>query len=509
MSFPMTLDVAYQLKLMRSAHMAYAHGQSKKILLVYDNPEYCELLEFELTRLGFDVHTSKSLQTALMMIRACCKIDISYQWILVHNNLENLADPDFSELQKYQRHSDFDIIYFHDSLIYDNVGKLSNKNNHVVPFSKKTCFNAFISAIRQIISSKEILNNIALKPHTRQRKLQVLLVEDNDIGRLMAKTLLESLDLEVTEVCNGQEGLEALDLGHFDLLLTDILMPVMNGLDMVRTIRNSGQNQLPIIVMSANAEANWADSFFSGANGFLVKPFNADVLEREVNKWLPTSQSATATSSPATLVPLTPDLKKLEHLIDIQAGINRSGGQTDTYCQLLRYYYDEYINFGDQLKSLLHAKQRQQAIELVHSLRGAAGNLGAAKVELLAGKLEHDLNYSEQPPSIEALNRVHQQLVKTLAQSFKDLYVQEEYPAGSLASLQSILEQLLPLVENHQARPIKAAEEQLATYTWPPEVNNEIANLLKRLKGFQYSAARQQLVDMLSGLPQATEKSEP
>ncbi len=488
--------------------MAYLRGQNKKILLVYDNREYCELLEAELAGFGFDAHTSRSLQTALMMIRACNKIGTSYQWLLVHNDLRDLADAELEELHQQQHKNRFDIIYFHESLVYANVWKISNKNKHVVPFSRKTGINAFTYAIKQIISNKELLDRIGLQAINRHERPKVLLVEDNDIGRLMAKTLLESLGLEVTEANNGQEGLKALDLHHYNLILTDIFMPVMNGLDMVRTIRSSGYYQLPIIVMSANAEENWAESFFAGANGFLIKPFDVTLLQQEVNKWLPLQNPDETQSNVSRPIPTVPDLKKLEYFLDIQAGIRRSGGQTERYWSLLRHYYDEYRDISEQLAVLLHTRRRQQAIELVHNLRGAAGNLGATKIEILAGKLEHDLRHAETIPASSLLEQEHKELITALGRSVNNHSQQKALEEGSYHTLWTILQPLIPLVKGHQARLIKNYEERLATYKWPTDTRSEVHMLLTKLKGFQYDEARALLADLVERLNPASEKIE-
>ena len=491
--------------------MTHSHGQNKKILLVYDNPESCELLEHELNTLNFAVHTSKSLQTALMMIGACCKIGISYQWIIIHHNLQDLSHPDLAELQKQQRQSHFNIIYFHHAIAYRNIEKISNKNNYVIPFSQKTCFDALMSAIKGIISRKELLNTPTLQAQTIQRKPQVLLVEDNDIGRLMAKTLLENLNLEVTEICNGQEGLKALDHSYYDLLLTDIFMPVMNGLDMVRTIRNRGQHQLPIIVMSANAEANWAESFFAGADGFLVKPFDAEVLKCELEKWLPLSLSTNTDALAKT--PLTEaqvgNLKKLEHFLDVQGAIIRVAGKSDVYWSLLRQYHYKYDNFAERLTAALQNHQRQQAIELIHNLRGAAGNLGAIKVELLAGKLEHDLSRADLQPDTDALVREHGQLIRNLNLSLFSSQEEEELPQGSDAELLTILQTLPQLLAQHKARQIKNKEERLSAQRWPEHVQSGINTLLTLLKGFKYQQAGQHLDAVLSHLNHPSGKVSP
>lgn len=487
--------------------MPYLHGQNQKILLVYDNPEYCELTAKELKSLDFDVHTSKSLQTALMMVNASRKIGASYQWVVVHHTPPDLADTDLIELQAQQRLNDFDLIFFHAATSLADAAKMTHINNHVIPFSEQNGFNAFSAAIKQIIRQKNALKQQQKQTRLWAGKPRVLLVEDNDIGRLMAKALLENLNLEVTGVCNGKDGLNALAHSPFDIVLTDILMPVMNGLDMTRAIRSGGNYELPIIAMSANAETNWSDSFFAGANGFLVKPFDKEALRREVEKWLPFPLPAANTRPAQATVQPDPDLNQLEDLLDIQAGIVRSGGKPDVYRALLSRYHEQFRTFSELIERLLKAHEQQPAVELVHNLRGAAGNIGAVQIELLAGKLEHDLG---QPPfdgDIAPLCAEQNRLITALCRFAAADPGAQQLPCGTKDVLISILQALHPLIASHKAGQIKTEEQRLTSYLWPEDMNDEVTELIRRLKGFLYNDALQQITDMLKYADSETEKA--
>lgn len=109
------------------------------------------------------------------------------------------------------------------------------------------------------------------------RTAQVLLVEDNVVNQLLASTLLKKWGYQVVVANNGQEAVELFARQHFDVILMDMLMPIMGGLDATRLIRTAepaGQHT-PIIAMTANAmEADRQACFDAGMDAHLAKPFN-------------------------------------------------------------------------------------------------------------------------------------------------------------------------------------------------------------------------------------------
>ena len=115
---------------------------------------------------------------------------------------------------------------------------------------------------------------------------RVLVVEDNALNMEIARTLLETFDIEVEEAYNGKEAVEKLRVtppGYYDLILMDIMMPKMDGLEATRTIRQLDREDcktLPIIAMSANAfDEDVKRSIASGMNGHLSKPVNVSLLK--------------------------------------------------------------------------------------------------------------------------------------------------------------------------------------------------------------------------------------
>lgn len=125
-------------------------------------------------------------------------------------------------------------------------------------------------------------------------KAVVLLVDDDDDLRPILRRFLERSGLSVTTACNGREALESLATQRADLVLTDLMMPEMSGIELIRALR-LGHPALPVIAMSADADLRGDRSLESasqaGAQVVLEKPFAMNRLIREIQALLAASNS--------------------------------------------------------------------------------------------------------------------------------------------------------------------------------------------------------------------------
>lgn len=116
---------------------------------------------------------------------------------------------------------------------------------------------------------------------------KILLVEDNDMNRLVATTVLANYDCLITECRNGAEAVDLVKQEFFDLVLMDIQMPVMDGIEATRVIRHELRSDIPIIALSANAIKGENLRYFdAGMNDFISKPFTEEILISTIAKWL-------------------------------------------------------------------------------------------------------------------------------------------------------------------------------------------------------------------------------
>ena len=120
--------------------------------------------------------------------------------------------------------------------------------------------------------------------------MKISLSEDNELLRKFLSFFLEKNGFEVDQFSNGRDAIDAMAEKEYDIILTDINMPQVNGLEITSHVRRKLLRDTPIIVFtSVNMEQTELDSFKIGANEFLTKPISPQVLLVRINKLLETA----------------------------------------------------------------------------------------------------------------------------------------------------------------------------------------------------------------------------
>ena len=131
----------------------------------------------------------------------------------------------------------------------------------------------------------EIIQDVRRTTSSR-RGIRILLAEDNATNRLVALSQLHKLGYEAEAVVNGAEALAALDRGEFHLVLMDCEMPVMDGYEATRRIRQSRHSHIAVIAMTAHTMSkNWAECMAAGMSDFLSKPVDNHRLAEILARW--------------------------------------------------------------------------------------------------------------------------------------------------------------------------------------------------------------------------------
>lgn len=121
--------------------------------------------------------------------------------------------------------------------------------------------------------------------------VHVLLVEDHEVNRFFLKRLLTDIGLKISTAENGKEAVDRVKLGGLDLVLMDMQMPVMDGLEATRIIRKDLQSKIPIIALTANVTAaHKRRCLEAGMDDYLPKPFETAALLRKISRLLPASE---------------------------------------------------------------------------------------------------------------------------------------------------------------------------------------------------------------------------
>lgn len=116
---------------------------------------------------------------------------------------------------------------------------------------------------------------------------RILIVEDNSVNQLITRGMVESFGLKAAVINHGGEVLGALESGTFDLVLMDVHMPVLNGYEATRLLRNSSFRNLPVIALTADVLKDDVDECFAaGMDDYLPKPIKITALKDMLVKWL-------------------------------------------------------------------------------------------------------------------------------------------------------------------------------------------------------------------------------
>ena len=123
--------------------------------------------------------------------------------------------------------------------------------------------------------------------------LSILLVEDNQVNQLVATSLLKKLGHRADPAENGLKALQALENNHYDLVLMDCQMPVMDGYEATQRIRQNPEwQQLPIIAVTANVmQGDREDCLASGMNDYITKPYKREELRAVIERWRPSDSA--------------------------------------------------------------------------------------------------------------------------------------------------------------------------------------------------------------------------
>jgi signal transduction histidine kinase/CheY-like chemotaxis protein/ligand-binding sensor domain-containing protein/HPt (histidine-containing phosphotransfer) domain-containing protein len=238
----------------------------------------------------------------------------------------------------------------------------------------------------------------------RIRGAHVLVVDDNSINQQVASEILQRAGVRTDVANSGEEAARMTGAGSYDAVLMDIQMPDMDGYQATALIRSDERHAaLPIIAMTAHAVAGYRERCLDmDMNDYVTKPIDPDTLYAVLATWVkPDSARAAAAAAeleaprPAA-VPIAP-----RPGIDVDAALERLGGHGALLSRLLSLFAQDFGPSLGQIQDAIRAGEFIQAADLVHKVRGAAGNISATELFKTATALEDRLR--EQQTSLADL----------------------------------------------------------------------------------------------------------
>jgi two-component system sensor histidine kinase/response regulator len=227
---------------------------------------------------------------------------------------------------------------------------------------------------------------------------RILLVEDNELNQEVALELLRLARFNVDLAENGRVALERLKGSDYDLVLMDMQMPVMDGLEATRALRqNPRLAALPVLAMTANAsEEDRRRCLESGMNDFLAKPIEPEHLWQALLKWIPARHTLTTEADAVPAVPPAPTFDLGIPALDSAQAVRRMLGKTDLYLNALRHFCKKQHNAAADIRTAIANVDWPTAQRIAHTLKGSAGAIGAGQLAEQAAAIEAALAASAQ-----------------------------------------------------------------------------------------------------------------
>lgn len=251
----------------------------------------------------------------------------------------------------------------------------------------------------------------------------ILLVEDNPVNREVATSMLNAMLVRVDEVGNGKEATEIVRHQHFDLVLMDCEMPIMDGYAATKAIREweadvPDHEHLPIVALTAHALPEDRNRCLrSGMDDYLSKPFSMDDLRKVLARWMPVGEAppeqidkprrVDRAASPEPKNPISMDALEAIGALDPTHG-------KELASRVIGVYRDNSVELIDVIFDAMSRGDREKIRTTAHALKSSSGNVGADRLVEMCRSIEIAARDNELEDMSERLMAVKQEHIQVL-----------------------------------------------------------------------------------------------
>lgn len=374
------------------------------VLVVDDNSTNRRIVEEMLRHWNMRPQTVSSAPAALESLRRAAESDSPFALALLDGHM---PDKDgfmlAKEIRKQARLSQLKIVMLTSAADATDVRRaqeLGVAGYLMKPIKQSELFDVIVTAMG------EPVRKVAKERRRRsQHKLRILLAEDNAVNQKLESRLLEKLGHTVTVVSDGREAVSAVENGRFDLLVMDVQMPEMDGLQAASIIRGretlSGPH-IPILALTAHAATEDRNRCLAaGMNGYVSKPVSMADLDRAILELLPGSARSGKVGGAGRSRPAG-SVKTIDER-ELLAGL---GGDRQLLADMLRFFVDDSKRLMSRLTAAVRNADAAELADAAHAMKGSIANVSRSSAYLSSGELEklgRSGDVSSAPQTLEKL----------------------------------------------------------------------------------------------------------
>jgi two-component system sensor histidine kinase/response regulator len=361
---------------------------NRKVLVVDDNEVNRHLLMRLLPRWGLEPHCVESGPDALTYFQKALEQKAPFALLLLDHNMPGMSGYEVAEhIRKVAPKEDVAILILSSVLNADEqergkslgIGRWLTK-----PLRRSTLKEAIFEALHVPAPTG---NEPTFKPEpSAGQGLQLLLVEDNAVNQKLAIRLLEKMGHQVALAVNGREAVDMFQRQFFNLILMDIQMPIMSGVEAtlkIRELEKGSSAHIPIVAMTAHAMAGDADRYLaSGMDGYVSKPIRVETLCSEINR-LVNDRSCEVTEH------MTSELRNSSNsAVDLPELLARVENDRELMRDLIALFKEDFPKLLAPLRKAVEIGDAKQVAAIAHTLKGMFSNLAAHAAAAGASRLE-------------------------------------------------------------------------------------------------------------------------
>lgn len=331
---------------------------------------------------------------------------------------------------------------------------------------------------------------------------KILLVEDNEINQQVAREILEIEGFWVDIADDGKIAIDKVLSNEYDIVLMDLQMPVLDGYEATKIIRNEHKIiDLPIIALSADAMSGTRQGTLdAGMNDYIAKPIDKSELFMTLVKWIKPKKREKNIIELVKEDEITKEmLEKYLKNIDVDNGLMHLSNNMDLYISILGKFYKNNQGFDETIIKLLEEDDRQGAVRTAHTLKGVSGSIGAKTLNYLVKNLESAIKEekpiegtkSELVIVMQEMDAILSQ-VKNLMDEIKNIKKHDSVDAEEISKEELVkkLTEMIGLIDDYDTE-AQVLYDEIVKYMTNQDLNNDYVMIGEHIANFDYEEASQ------------------